>query len=392
MNTLRIGVMVVAGGAMWLAGCGDDSGTGGGPTGGGNADSGTITVQISGEELGTDGFLFPDGSEVVIADGWELSFDHVFVTIGNVTLSDNPDKNPADQSETGDVVAEGVGPWAIDLAKEGSVPGAGGEGTATPLHTFENQDKKGGASFDPTARYAFSYSTVSASSTASKVNFDGDATAEEAYDAAVAGECAVMYVGTATFKGTDCQVSDESYDFSAIPTTVPFRLCFQTPTRCLNCQNENNEGEPFPDEEFQRGIPIVQNGESLAQITMHLDHPLYSEVEHEPSLYFDQLAAALVGEPSGTVLTLDMLAGVDPTAFVDGAGDPLPWRVCDGSAVPAGAQRAFDTGSIPIGPGEDPATGFRDYIDFTKYVQSSMGHLNGGEGLCYTDRQYPSPQ
>jgi hypothetical protein len=25
-------------------------------------------------------------------------------------------------------------------------------------------------------------------------------------------------------------------------------------------------------------------------------------------------------------------------------------------------------------------------------VTSTMGHLNGGEGLCYAERAYPSPQ
>jgi hypothetical protein len=27
-----------------------------------------------------------------------------------------------------------------------------------------------------------------------------------------------------------------------------------------------------------------------------------------------------------------------------------------------------------------------------EYVQSTQGHLNGGEGLCFVDRQYPSPR
>lgn len=375
------------------AACGDDGGTGGGPAGGGSpSGSGTIAVQISGEEAGTDGFLFPTGSEVTIADGWEIKFDHVLVTIGTITISDNPDKDPSDQSATGDVVADAVGPFAIDLSKEGTVPGAGGEGTATPLVKIENQNKNGNAPFAADQRYAFSFDTVTASASATKVNFEGDAASEDAYALAVDGGCSVLYVGTATFKGTTCESSDDGYDFDAIPSTVPFSLCFKAPTHYLNCQNEENQGDPFPDEEFQRGIPILANTESTAQITLHLEHAFYSDIEHEPAIYFDQLAAALVGQPAGTTLTLDMLAGVDPTGFTDGAGDPLPWRVCDGSSLPADPQRSFATGSIPVGPGEDPATGFRDYVDFVNYVTSSQGHLNGGEGLCFADRQYPSPQ
>jgi hypothetical protein len=382
--------MVVLGAVLLVAGCGDDTATGG--AGGGEpSGSGTIAVQISGEDFGTDGFLFPTGSEATIADGWELSFDHVLVTIGSVSVADNPDKDPSDQSVTGAVVAEAVGPWAIDLAKQGSVPGASGEGTATPLAKIDKQNKNGDVPFAADRRYAFSFETVGAAAAATKVNFDGDAAAEAAYQLAVAGGCSVLYQGTATFKGTACETGDEAYDFTAIPQSISFTLCYDTPTKYLNCQNEENQGDPFADEEFQRGIPIFSNNESLAQITLHLDHPLYSDVEHEPAIYFDQFASAMVGQPAGVELTLDLLDGVDPTGFTDAAGVPLPWRTCDGSPLPAGAQRAFETGSIPVGPGEAAATGFRDYVDYTKYVQSSQGHLNGGEGLCYAARQYPSP-
>lgn len=378
-------VLSIVAASLALGACADDEGG----QGGGEAASGTISVQVSGEELGPGGFLFPTGSEVTIADGWELHFDHVLVTIGSVWLSDNPDSSPSDQSLSGAVVARASGPWAIDLAEEGSVPGAGGEGTAIPLVTFEQQNENGDAPFAADQRYAFSFESVRASDGATFVNLGDDAAT--AYARAVSEGCSVLYVGRATFLGTACETSDETYDFDAIPTEVPFSFCFSTPTHYLNCQNEENQGDPFPDEEFQRGIPIFANSASVAQITLHLEHPFYADVQHEPALYFDQYAAALVGKPVGTELTLDLLAGIDPTGFSDAAGDPLPWRSCDGSSFPAGSQRAFGTGSVPVGPGEAPATGFRDYIDYASYVQSSQGHLNGGEGLCYTDRQYPSP-
>ncbi len=118
--------------AFGNTGCGDGGGGEGGS--GGAAKSGSVKVQISGEELGTDGFLFPDGSEVVIADGWELTFSHVIVTVGKVWLAENPDSAPSDQSKTGEVVSEVVGPWAVDLAKEGDEAGAGGGGDSRPPH------------------------------------------------------------------------------------------------------------------------------------------------------------------------------------------------------------------------------------------------------------------
>lgn len=373
-----------------LAACSDDDGAGG--AGGAPAESGTIQVQISGEELATDGFGFPTGSEVLISDGWAITFDHVIVTVGRVWLSDNPDTNPSDQSVTGDEVAEAVGPWAIDLAKDGSMPGAGGEGTAHPIALFEDQNLKGGAPFAADQRYAFGFEFVAASADAIKVGFADDEAAMAAYDEAVAGGYSVYYVGTATFVGMDCTVSDETYDFGALPTTVPFKLGFATPVSFRNCQNEENAGEPFPDEEFQRGVAVRSNAAALAQITVHVEHPFYSDVQHEPSVYFDQFAAQLVGEGSDAVLTMDHLQGVDPTGFEDGAGVSLPWRTCDGGALPPGATRAFEVGSIPVGAGQDPSNGLRDYRDYVQYVQSTQGHMNGGEGLCYIDRRYPSPR
>jgi hypothetical protein len=65
---------------------------------------------------------------------------------------------------------------------------------------------------------------------------------------------------------------------------------------------------------------------------------------------------------------------------------PLPWRVCDGSTLPTGTQRGFAVGSVPVNPTGDPATALRDYHDYIQYVQSTQGHLNGGEGLCFVKR------
>ncbi len=353
---------------------------------------GSILVQISGEDLGTEGFGFPDGSEVVIADGWEVRFDHVLVTIGRVWLSEAPDLAPSDASRTGAVVSETVGPWAVDLAKPGELPGAGGEGTAIQLFVLEGMNRRDDEPFAPDQRYAFGYSTARASQVATRVNFDGEAQAMAAYEEAIAGGCSLYLVGTASFRGGDaCEVSDAAYDFDALPGEVPFALCFGAPTRYENCQNAENQGEPHPDESFQRGVPIKTNAVALAQITLHLDHPFYSDVEHEPVLYFDQLAARLVGAPPGTRLTIADLTGVDVTAFTDRSGAPLPSRRCDGGAVPSPAQRAFGVGSLPVGPGQDPTKGLRDYADYIHYVVSTQGHLNSGDGLCFTQRDYASP-
>ncbi len=369
------------------AGCGDDTGAGGAGGGGGEAGPGTVRVQISGEDAAADGFLFPTGSEVTIIDGWELHFDHVLVTVGRVWLSEDPNRNPGDQSDIGADVAEAVGPWVIDLTQPGDVPAAGGEGEA--IHITDITSRKDGSPLAGGETYAFSYSLVAANSGATPINLD-DAAAS-AYEEAVANGYAVFYVGTATFKGEACSVSDDGYDFTAIPTTIPFKLGFDTPTAYVNCQNQENQGDPYQGEEYPRGVAIKESSSALGQITVHLEHPLYSDVQHEPPLYFDAMAAQVVGAPEGTLLTLDRLAGVDVTSITDATGADLPWRSCDGSDVPTSPVRAYETGTIPVGPDLDPTSGFRDYRDFVRYVQSTQGHLNGGEGLCYIDRQYPSP-
>ena len=115
----------------------DDSGAG--------RAGGRVQIAISGEDIASEGIAFPEGSEVTIVDGWQLELSHVLVTVGNVTLSDNPDLAPSDQSRTGAVAARAEGPWAVDLHVPGTIPGAGGEGLATPLAWLENESERGGA-------------------------------------------------------------------------------------------------------------------------------------------------------------------------------------------------------------------------------------------------------
>jgi hypothetical protein len=398
MNTSRYFALALFAPAMLLAACGDDTdddGAGGAGASSGTGASGqsaTIDVTISGEDAAVDGFLFPRGSEVTFADGWELVFDHVLVTVGNLTVAENPDKAPTDQSQTDAVVARMAGPWAVDLHKPGTVPGAGGEGLATHVISIPNQTENGGAPFATDTRYAFGYDLVVATDGATKVNFDGDAAAETAYAEMVAGEYAIYYVGTATFKGdATCETSDEAYDFDALPTTVPFKLGFKTPTSFLNCQNQDNAGDAFPDEEYQRGISVPENQAATAQMTLHLEHAFYGDVEHEPAIYFTQMAAQLVGKPAGTAVRTEDLVGLDPTAITDAAGASLPWRVCGGSALPATDQMGFETGTVPVDPSKPASDALRDYHDYTSYVLSTLGHLNGGEGLCFVKRNYASP-
>jgi len=372
--------IALAGSAM--CGCSPETGS--------SKRGGRVQVAISGEAIATEGISFPTGSEVTFVDGWAIELSHVLVTVGSVTLSDNPDTSPSDQSQTGRAVARAKGPWAIDLHVPGTIPAAGGEGMATPLTVLENQTERGGAAFSDEERYAFSYDFVPATDAATRVNFADDET-DAAYTEMIEAGATVMYVGVATFEGVDCPSSDSAYDFGAIPRRAPFKLLFTTPTSYVNCQNQDNQGDPFPDEEYQRGIAVPKNADALAQITLHLEHVWFSAAVHDPPLRFDQLAANLVGRPEQSVVILDDLARLDPTEFVDRTGTPLPYRNCDGSPLPKGKQLSFDTGNVAVDPRANPQDALRNYRDFIQYVQSTQGHLNGGEGLCFIERHYSSP-
>jgi hypothetical protein len=358
-------------------------------------DGGSIAVQISGEAAATNGFSFPAGSDVTFEDGWRLRFSHVLVTVADVTLSENPDKAPADQTQTDAAVARADGPWAVDLALKGNAVAAGGAGSAVSLARIDDENLHGGDAFATDRRYAFGYRVVRASADAAHVNFAGDGETEALYARMIDEGDAVLYAGTATFVGTDCVASDPAYDFGAVPSVVSFELGFETPTTYVNCQNAQNQGDPFEGEDYQRGIAVLPNQPALAQITLHLEHPFFSDTVHDSPLYFDQFAARFAPGAGRPLASADLDA-LDPTGLTDLAGAALPWRDCPHgggtTTPPPGRQRSFGVGHVLVDSGGNPSGVFRNYRDFVAYVQSTQGHLNGGEGLCYVARDYPSPE
>ena len=48
------------------------------------------------------------------------------------------------------------------------------------------------------------------------------------------------------------------------------------------------------------------------------------------------------------------------------------------------------TGTVGQDYTKDNCPAERDYYDYIRYSQSTQGHLNS-QGLCYIDRQFPSP-
>ncbi len=383
---------------------------------------GGILFAASGEVLALTGYPFPpaNAGDPAFVDGWDVHFSRLLVTIDNITLSDGPNVRPGDESCTEPTVAKVSGPWAIDLAHSdpGYLPGKGGPGEqAVPIAALAHQNYPSGnsAPFDTSGAtpYAFGFDMVPATTSAMNVNLDGPALTD--YAQMVAGGCSILYVGTAKFAGTSCTCPTPSAPNAAcdpniygpgkwpqVGDSVPFHLCFKSPTTLVNCQNPDNDpAQPLAGEEHERGIFFKSTSSVIGQVTVHTDHPFWDSVLHDSPAHFDQFAARVAGmEPAGQnvtypTATLEMTKGVDYAAYQDTLGSTLNWRYCIAPPTDVHAQfvgpMAFDPQSIPRAAGSDACQGLRDYYDFATYDQSTQGHLNS-DGLCYVARHYPSPR
>ena len=377
MRTIHKAIGVAA--AMAIAGCGGAAG-------------GSVQFTASGEVLALGGYAFPPATpdDPAFSDGWEIRFTKFIGVFDKVTLSENPDSMPSDQSKTGKLVAE------IDLHRGGPLAGKGGtDEQAYPIEMVANQNKNGGAAFDPTLRYAFGFDSVPATASTQLINIDAGDTD---YAAMVQNGWNVLYVGTATWKGdsTCTQTGGVAGQaaLDSLPKTVTFRLGFTTPTTYLNCQNPDNDpAAGLNGEDHERGVQ-VKAGQNIAQVTFHTDHPFWESFTHDTPAHFDQLAALAKKQPDNSYLvTVDDAVGVNYTAFKAPNGTALPWHACQPGYMPpnTNAQMGFDSLSIPYSPGGDPAAAERDYRDYLAYDQSTQGHLNS-DGLCFVQRHYPSPQ
>jgi len=368
-------------------------------TTGTGAQGGSILFDISGEVLALGGYAFPpvNAGDAAFVDGWEVHFTEFIVTVDKIKISQNPDMNSGDESQTGPLVAEVDGPWAVDLHKGGPLPGKGGAGEqAVQLTTLDNQNKNGGAPFAADTRYAFGFDIVPASANAMNVNLDAQGMAD--YMMMQQKGYNVLYVGTATWKGDTGQSicttgKPADAEFKNFPTTVNFKLGFKSPTTYVNCQNPDNDpAKPLGTEEHQRGIVVKSNQQAIAQLTVHSDHPFWESFTHDSPAHFDMIAARYTGSMGTPNAVLEDVVGVDPTAITDKQGNAVPWRGCvSGYTPPTMGQMSFDPLTIPVVPNGDPTKDIRDLYDYMTYNQSTQGHLNS-DGLCFVQRHYPSPQ
>ena len=391
---------------------------------------GQLLLTASGEQLALTGYDFPSMNGA-FADGWKVEFSHYIATFDKVSLWNNPDMVPTDQSKVGSLVAELDGPWAVDMHLDGSgfpyINGKEQGERAVAFTVLSNENKNGGAAF-PTdgTRLAVGFSAVTPTPSALNVNLDADGLA--AYQYMIQNQCTVYYRGTATWQGSVasgglCAApsaadagavgngTGNEAEFATIPQVVNFDFCFKPAnagglkpgdpeTSWINCDNQDNDpamalnGEPH-----QRGIAFKTNTYAVGEVTFHTDHPFWESTKHDTPARFDQFAAQVVGVTTdGGVPTVHFedTKAVDYTGFKDKQGNVLPWRTCDpmyqnpngGSRV---GQMHFDPVAVPHCTGGDHGTGLCDYYDFSKYDQSTQGHWNGADGLCYVQRHYPSP-
>ncbi len=355
----------------------------------------SFLVTITGEGSATEGVGFPPpaaGGAPYFLDGWEITYSHVLVTVGDVTLSENPDLSPNDQSRTGPLVAKAAGPWAVDLAKRGPLEAKEQNGRAWPLVTLANQDQKAGApAFDPTTKYALGYSLVAAAEAAQQLNLDADAQA--AYVEMTRNGWTVLLQGTATWKGDQgtpaCRSTNAAYDFGRFPKAVKFNLGFKMPVDFKNCANP--ELSPVD----SRGVQTSTNAQTVAQLTFHLDHPFWEALAEDAPLRWDAIAARKsVASGAGPALAEVTVAdlGFDLQAPKDAQNAAVPWRTC--GPVEAGERTtgtlAFDPVNVPVNPAGG-AAGLANYVDYMTYNLSTFGHLNN-DGLCFPERQFPAPR
>ena len=151
-----------------------------------------------------------------MVDGWNFTLDAYITVFTAITLVEDPDLAPTDQSQHGPQVAQLNGPFVVDLHKGGSLLGQGGGGEeATAIGVFTKMAN--GSAFDSTATYGFGFSTAPAPANydAYNVNLTPDEAPYYAYMAENA--YSVLYVGTATWSGNQASSGVACSQTSVVP-------------------------------------------------------------------------------------------------------------------------------------------------------------------------------
>jgi hypothetical protein len=336
---------------------------------------GGFWVTVSGEDLALLGYDFgassrADGDPPAFVDGWALRFEHVIVTVGELRIQQNPDRDAADPFDLGPLVAAAAGPWAVDVSIGGGVTGKSGspDERTVAIAAFAEQDS--GQPFDGAERYAFSYDLVPAAADARRVNLDAEGAA--LYTQAIAQGWSMILAGTASYQGP---APEPGSVFERLPLEVEFTLGLANPSSYVNCRNTDllAAGGEFP-----RGIQANAGGTTIVQLTLHTDHAFWDRLNVEGTpLHFDPIAARASSDgPPATPgqVDIDDLANADVSALTTRDGAPLPWRsvVPDYTAPPG--QMSYDANGTAFSAPNSLAA-------YLAYSAASGGHLNA-DGEC----------
>jgi hypothetical protein len=247
--------------------------------------TGTLDVEVSGEEAATMGFPVGD---IVFADGWSVSFEHLFVALEDFTLAAGDRR----------VVLEAE-PTVVDLT-EGD----------QPLWRFEGV---------PAQRWPeVGYAIVPPTAAARRLG----GVREEDVAALVAAGASFRMIGTATHP---------THGAFEIDLALPLRV--QT-SGCVSGRDGTD------------GLVVPTNGTRTSQITLHLDHLFFDSARaEEPALRFEAWAAAAGAD---RVVTYEDLAtqrladlrGLDGMPLDDDAGTLLAYEP-PSTGLPSSTLQAF---------------------------------------------------
>jgi hypothetical protein len=354
---------------------------------------GSLLLTISGgSAIGGVGFPPRSAGNPYFLDGWQLTFQHVVVVVGQVTVALSPDLDAGDPAQTGPAVARAAGPWAVDVAQTGTLYSKDGAGTAIVLARLTGQNLASGTpAFDPATRYALGYQLVVPSGAVQNVNLDIDAQA--ALQSMAQNGWSVWFQGTATWRGAvghpACRQTDAIYDFGRYPQAVTLSLGLATPETFGNCVN------PELTPPGTRGVQTDAGAETVAQLTLQVLQPFRQAIGSSGPLRFDVLAGrasvASGAGPANATVTQDELAGLDFSALVDAQGTRIPWRTCGPVLAdePIVGTLAYAPAGVPVSA-DGGSAGLADLLGFIAYDTSTFGHLND-DGACIPVRAYASP-
>lgn len=257
-----------------LTGCSED-----------DAGEGTLAIQVSGEEPAEEGFpLVEDGVELAFVEGWEVTFDHVVISVGNLRV----------EAGDGTVAHAGSDRYLADLTA--------GDAELVRLEgvTARRWDR-------------LSFEIVPAS--AASIDLGVDAAIAETM---VAEGYNYFYEGFA-------RRDDVVYRF---------RFGLANPTRNSDCTNGIDGTQ---------GVVVPNGTIATAEISVHLDHMFWDTLGSEDfAMRFDAIAAADLPEVGGNgdgEITLDELAEQRLSDLRGLDGEPLTF---DGEPV------SYDPGPTPL--------------------------------------------